>query len=93
MEHTDLKFQGLTAEEVDQRRREGKVNIATTVKTKSIKRIFYDNICTLFNLINVILFILLLIVGSYKNLLFIGVVFFNTIIGIVQEMKSKKVII
>lgn len=90
MEHTDLKFQGLTVDEVEQRRSEGKVNIATTVKTKSIKRIFYDNICTLFNLINVILFILLLIVGSYKNLLFIGVVFFNTIIGIVQEIRSKK---
>lgn len=90
MEEKDLKFSGLTAEEVEQRRIEGKVNIATTVKTKSVKRIFYDNICTLFNLINVILFILLLIVGSYKNMLFIGVVLFNTVIGIVQELRSKK---
>lgn len=80
---------GLSSAEVSQRINEGKINTVNTLKTKSIKRIFYDNICTLFNLINVILFVLLLLVGSYKNLLFIGVVFFNTIIGIVQEIRSK----
>ncbi len=85
-----MKPVGLTPEEVEQRIREGKVNTATIVKTKSIKRIFYDNICTLFNLINVILFVMLLLVGSYKNLLFIGVVLCNTIIGIIQEIRSKK---
>ena len=81
---------GLTSSEVAERQREGKTNAAVTLKTKSIKRIFYDNICTLFNLINVVLFVSLLLVGSYKNLLFIGVVFFNTIIGIVQEIRSKQ---
>ncbi len=80
---------GLTADQVAQRVREGKVNSVTTLKTKSIKRIFYDNICTLFNLINIILFVLLILVGSYKNLLFIGVVVFNTAIGIIQEIRSK----
>ena len=90
MEKLDTKLCGLTPDEVRQRIDEGKVNISNTVKTKSLKRIFYDNICTLFNLINVILFVLLLSVGSYKNLLFIGVVFFNTVIGIVQEIRSKK---
>lgn len=84
------KLHGLSPEEVRQRVDEGKINISTTVKTKSIKRIFYDNICTLFNLINVILFVALLSVGSYRNLLFIGVVLANTVIGIVQEIRSKK---
>ena len=83
------RIKGLTSAEVSKRIAEGKVNATSTLKTKSYKRIFYDNICTLFNLINVILFVLLLLVGSYKNLLFIGVVFFNTIIGIVQEIRSK----
>lgn len=90
MAELNTKLSGLTNEEVAQRIKDGKVNTVTTVKTKSIKRIFYDNICTLFNLINVILFVMLLLVGSYKNLLFIGVVFINTIIGIVQEIRSKK---
>ncbi len=88
MEEKELR--GLTSAEAEQRKAEGKVNTASTVKTKSIKRIFIDNICTVFNGINVLLFILLMVVGSYKNLLFIGVVLFNTIIGIVQEIRSKK---
>lgn len=87
-EKTNLR--GLSAAEVKQRIAEGKVNTASTVKTKSIKQIFRDNICTLFNAINVILFVLLMLVGSYKNLLFFGVVLINTVIGIVQEIRSKK---
>ena len=79
MENKNLN--GLTTQEVDQRISEGKVNTVSTLKTKSYKRIFYDNICTLFNLVNVILFVMMLFVGSYKNMLFIGVVFFNTASG------------
>ena len=90
MEEKQQALRGLSTAEVEQRVRDGKVNIATTVKTKSIKRIFIDNICTVFNGINVLLFVLLLLVGSYKNLLFIGVVLFNTVIGIVQEIRSKQ---
>ena len=84
------QLRGLTADEVQMRIDAGKLNVASGVKTKSVSRIFYDNICTLFNFINVILFVALLLVGSYKNLLFIGVVLFNTVIGIVQEIRSKK---
>lgn len=86
--NTNLK--GLTSAQVRQRIAEGKVNTASTVKTKSIKAIFRDNICTVFNGINIVLFVLLMLVGSYKNLLFIGVAFINTVIGIVQEIRSKK---
>lgn len=84
------KIFGLTSADVAERVVQGKVNCTSTLKTKSIKRIFYENICTLFNAINVILFVSLLLVGSFKNLLFIGVVFFNTIIGIIQEIRSKR---
>ena len=83
-------FSGLSSEEVRKRISEGKVNTSSTLKTKSVKRIFYDNIVTLFNLINVVLFVALLLVGSYKNMLFIGVVLANIAIGIVQEIRSKR---
>ena len=83
-------IRGLSHSEVEERVREGKVNVSSNVKTKSIKRIFIDNICTLFNLINVILFVSLLLVGSYKNMLFMGVVLCNTAIGIFQEIRSKR---
>lgn len=80
---------GLTNDEVAQRIAEGKVNTSVNLKTKSIKRIFYDNIFTLFNAINIVLFVSLIAVGSYKNLLFIGVVLGNIAIGTFQEIRSK----
>lgn len=80
---------GLSTAEVESRVAQGKVNISANLKTKSVKRIFYDNVCTLFNAINIILLIALLLVGSYKNILFIGVMIANTAIGIFQEIRSK----
>ncbi len=89
MLQTQDKLTGLTDSEVKQRIKEGKVNTSSTLKTKSVKRIFFDNICTLFNAINIILLIALFVVGSYKNMLFIGVVVANIAIGIIQEIRSK----
>ena len=83
-------LRGLTSDEVRERVEAGKINTASTVKTKSIRRIFYDNICTVFNVINIILFLALLFVGSYRVMLFIFVITANIIIGIVQEIRSKK---
>ena len=74
MEEKQRELRGLTSQEVQERKEKGLINTASTVKTKSVKRIFYDNICTVFNIINVILFIALLCVGSYKNLLFMLVI-------------------
>lgn len=85
-----LKITGLTSAEVEKRTSEGKVNISSNLRTKSVKRILYDNIVTLFNLINVVLFVALLLVGSYKNMLFIGVVLANIVIGVFQEIRSKR---
>lgn len=80
---------GLTSAEVNKRKEEGKVNVSSNLKTKSIRRIFYDNIFTLFNAINIVLLIALILVGSYKNTLFMGVVIANIAIGIIQEIRSK----
>ena len=84
------EIKGLTSQQVQERVNQGKVNTDTTVKTKSIKRIFYDNIFTLFNAVNIILLIMVILSGSYKNALFMGVVISNTAIGIFQEIRSKK---
>lgn len=81
---------GLSTKEVEQRIAEGKVNVDSSVKTRSIKRIFYDNIFTLFNAVNVILAIIVACTGSFKNMLFMGVIICNTAIGIIQEIRSKK---
>lgn len=83
---------GLSDVQVQQRMQAGKVNRDTSVPTKSIGRIIRDNACTLFNLINAVLAAAVLLVGSYKNLLFLGVVFCNLVIGTVQEIRAKRTV-
>lgn len=80
---------GLTAEEVRAAQAAGNVNVDASVKTRSYATIFRENICTLFNLINVILAVFVFITGSYKNMLFMLVIVINTAIGIAQEIRSK----
>ena len=81
---------GLTSAQVQKRIEKGDINVDASVKTRSIAQILRDNICTLFNLVNVILALLVLITGSYKNMLFMTIVVCNVVIGIVQEVRSKK---
>ncbi len=83
---------GLTDKEVKQRQEKNLVNYDTSVPTKSIKRILIENFFTLFNMINLLLGIAIFLVGSYKNMLFLGVVIFNTAISTFQEIHSKRVI-
>lgn len=84
---------GLTEEEVSCRIAEGKVNGDCNIKSKSYFQIFKTNFCTLFNLLNLVLFILTITLGkSYKNATFIGPAIINLIMGIVQEIKAKKTI-
>ena len=58
--------------------------------TKSTSQILKDNICTVFNLLNLLIAIALAAVGAWKNILFILVIFINTVVGIIQEIKAKK---
>ena len=51
-----------------------------------------DNIFTLFNAFNFGLAVCIAAVGAYENLLFMMVIIFNTAIGIVQEIRSKRMV-
>lgn len=82
--------EGLTTKQVNYRIKNGDVNYNTDVKTRSISQIVTSNIFTLFNILNFGLGVLIFIVGSYKNLLFLGVAVCNTLISIIQEIRSKK---
>lgn len=81
--------QGLTTEQVAERMASGRVNADADVRTRSIPRIVRDNVCTLFNLVNVLIVAAIVWTGSYRNLLFLGVIVLNVVIGIVQEIRSK----
>lgn len=91
MKHTDINA-GLSSEEAEYRAKNGQSNGSLDIKTKSIFRIFRDNIFTLFNLINIILAVLVISVGNRRNVLFMGVIISNTTIGIFQEIRSKRMI-
>lgn len=83
---------GLTAEEVKQKTESGLINGDLNVKTKSYKKIIFDNLFSLFNLVNTILVICVISVGSWKNALFFLVVIWNFILGCAQEIRAKKTI-
>lgn len=86
------EFKGLSTKEVKQRINNGKVNYDTTTPSKSIRQILIENTCTLFNFINLILGIAIIVVRSYKNLLFLGVVICNTLISTIQEIRAKRIV-
>ena len=84
--------QGLTSAEVEQRIAAGKVNVNMELKTKSVRELFIENLCTVFNLINAVLALLVIVTGSWKNLTFLLIVFLNTGIGVVQSLRSKHMV-
>ena len=86
---TDLST-GLSAEQVHERIESGLSNTVTGSTSKTNRKIICSNIFTYFNLIFFILAAVLIYEKSYNNLTFLGVVVTNTIIGIVQELRSKK---
>lgn len=88
-EHIDT-HQGLTTQQVNQRIANQQVNKVQSSNTKSYQQILKDNVFTLFNFINFVLAILILFTESYKNLLFLGVVISNIIIGTYQEIRAKR---
>ena len=86
------KDKGLTKEQASERIRDNLVNFNTNVKTKTAKEIILENTVTLFNIINVILAVAIIAVGSYKNLGFLLIIVLNTVISTFQELHSKSVI-
>lgn len=86
----DIK--GLSNKEVDERINNNLTNEIIDVSTNTIPKIIIKNIFTLFNILNIVLAIIVLFVGSYKNTLFLGVVVCNILISTIQEIRSKKII-
>ena len=85
-----INITGLTYEEVRQRVEEGLTNRADISTDKTTKEIVISNVFTYFNLIFLVITILLIMVGSFRNLTFLPIIIGNTVIGIVQEIRAKK---
>lgn len=83
---------GLSVKEVKERRMSGEGEVKQEQITKKKGQIIRENLFTLFNFLNFLIAGLLFAVGAYSNLLFIGIILLNIVIGIAQELKAKKLV-
>lgn len=86
------ELEGLTASEVQRKIEDGQTNQVEENLLKSDKEIIKENTINIFNILNLVLALFVLLVGSPKNTLFFGVVVINTLIGIIQELRAKHTI-
>ena len=91
---TDVEkvYQGLTSEDVQKRRDAGLVNLSDNHISKTTSEIVKSHTLTYFNFLNLFLAVLVLLSGQIKNMTFLGVIICNSVIGIFQELKVKKLI-
>ena len=90
MDKDELK--GLTDEQVLQRIENGQINKVEDDKTRTNWEIIRDNVCTLFNLFNLLIAIALISVKAYTNLAYMLIIIVNIVIGIVQEIHARNLV-
>ncbi len=90
-DYVDIE-RGLTSAQVEDRMERGLGNEEVDASSRTVKDIIVGNICTYFNLIFLILTVLLCLVGAFRNLTFLPVILANTLIGIIQEIRAKRVL-
>ena len=81
---------GITFAQAAQRTARGWDNRAAAPLSKTTWQIVRDNVFTPFNLLFCVLAACLFAVGSYSNMMFLGIVVCNTLIGIIQELRVKR---
>lgn len=91
MSDTDT-IKGLTQEQVDKLTADGLFNETVKSQSKSVCQIVAGNVFTYFNLIFAIFACLLILVRSYINMTFLPIIVINTLIGIIQELRTKRVL-
>ncbi len=83
---------GLNDQEVQERVLKNEVNTHIETISKTFPEIIKGNVYTLFNFVNIVLAIFIFMTGHFQNMLFMGVVIGNLLIGIIQEIRAKLII-
>jgi len=83
---------GLTTQQVAEQVRKGLHNGGSGVKTKTEGQIIRENVFTFFNLLNFALAAAVILVGSPRSALFMGVILSNIVIGSFQGIRAKHTI-
>ena len=82
--------QGLSAAEVEQRRRDGRTNDVPDAPVRTVGQIVRANVLSPVNAIIGSMFVLIMVAGFPADALFAGVVVSNSVIGIAQELKARR---
>lgn len=85
-------YRGLTHSEVEKRIAQNQVNTLPKPEIRTNREIIFSHVFTLFNLYNIIIATALLWVGAYTSLFFMGIVFSNTIMFTIQEIRSRNLV-
>ena len=72
--------QGLSHQQVRQRKEDGLVNAKVRSNQKTVPQIIRDNVMTLFNVFNFAIGVCIFLVGSYENLAYLFVIIGNILI-------------
>ena len=83
---------GLSSADVADRVARGLTNDVPKAPTRTVGQIVRGNVLTPINFVVGILAALVIAAGSPKNALFAGVIVFNSVIGVYQELRAKKVL-
>ncbi|MEE0888383.1 MAG: HAD-IC family P-type ATPase, partial [Candidatus Saccharimonadaceae bacterium] len=87
-----MNHAGLSSAEVAEKNAQGRVNKSSQKTSNTVGKIILRNTLTIFNIVNIILAVMVIVVGSYKHLLFIFIAIANTLISIVNEVRAKRTI-
>ncbi len=85
-------YKGLTNQQAQENAARGLDNKSDLHMTRSYEEIIRSNTLTYFNIVNAVLFVIVLITGHVKNGMFFLTIIANTLIGIYQEIKAKKLL-
>ena len=81
--------EGLSSIEVERRIAEGLINKTKKKNSKSYMSIIIGNVFTFFNLLGILVFFLMVALGSTDNMFFFIVILLNLFLGIYQEIRAK----
>ena len=76
---------GLTAAQAAELLEQGLGNETTASNAKTTAQIVRENTLTFFNLVFVVLAVMLVISGHFKDMMFLGIAAVNSVIGIIQQ--------
>lgn len=83
---------GLSKVQVQEYIDSGWTNKPVEAQSRTVQEIIRSNLFTYFNMVFAVLAVLLIIAGSFRSLTFLPIVVANLLIGIIQEIRAKKVL-